>query len=47
MRTTKQSHVQMRLVTIPLLEAFQAVIPILFEDIFPLASQAENLKKGG
>lgn len=46
MRTTKESHPQMRQVTIPLLEEFQSKIPILYEDIFPEAKQSENLKKG-
>lgn len=46
MRTSKESHPQMRQVTVPLLEAFKATIPILFEDISPLASQSENLRKG-
>jgi len=45
MRTTKQAHPQMREVTIPLLEEFQAKIPILYEDIVPLSTQAENLRK--
>jgi len=46
MRTTKEAHPQMREVTIPLLEQFKATIPILYEDIEPLASQGENLRKG-
>lgn len=46
MRTTKESHPQMREVTIPLLEEFKAKIPIFYEDIEPLAKQADNLKKG-
>ncbi len=45
MRTTKEAHPQMREVTIPLLEQFKATIPILYEDIEPLATQRENLKK--
>lgn len=45
MRTTKESHPQMRQVTIPLLAEFQAKVPILFEDIEPLTRQADNLKK--
>lgn len=40
MRTTKESHPQMRQVTIPLLAEFQAVIPMLFDDITPNESQA-------
>lgn len=46
MRTTKEAHPQMRQVTIPLLEEFKAKIPILFEDIEPLARQADNARKG-
>lgn len=46
MRTTKEAHPQMRQVTIPLLKQFQELIPILYEDIEPMAKQADNLKKG-
>ena len=46
MRTTKEAHPQMRQVTIPLLKEFQAKIPILFEDIEPLARQVDNIGKG-
>jgi len=46
MRTTKEAHPQMREVTIPLLDQFKTTIPILYEDIEPLASQGENLRKG-
>jgi thymidylate synthase (FAD) len=45
MRTTKESHPQMRQVTIPLLAEFQAKIPILFEDIEPNSKQSEAIKK--
>ena len=45
MRTTKESHPQMREVTIPLLECFKARIPLLFDDIAPGARQADNMKK--
>jgi thymidylate synthase (FAD) len=44
MRTTKEAHPQMRVVTIPLLREFQEKIPILFEDIEPLAKQSESMK---
>jgi thymidylate synthase (FAD) len=40
MRTTKETHPQMRQVTIPLLEQFQKTIPLLFDDITPNESQA-------
>ncbi|HET9131160.1 MAG TPA: FAD-dependent thymidylate synthase [Terriglobia bacterium] len=46
MRTTREAHPQMRQVTIPLLEQFKASIPILFEDIEPMARQVENIAKG-
>lgn len=45
MRTSREAHPQMRQVTIPLLEEFQAKIPILYEDIEPNAKQSDNLKK--
>ena len=45
MRTTKEAHPQMRDVTIPLLAEFKAKIPILYEDIEPLAKQNDNLRK--
>jgi len=46
MRTTKEAHPQMRQVTIPLLLELQEKIPILFEDIEPMAKQSESMKKG-
>lgn len=46
MRTTKEAHPQMREVTIPLLDEFKAKIPIFYEDIEPLAKQADNIQKG-
>jgi thymidylate synthase (FAD) len=45
MRTTREAHPQMRQITIPLLAEFQAKIPVLFEDIEPEGTQADNLKK--
>jgi thymidylate synthase (FAD) len=45
MRTTKEAHPQMRQVTIPLLAEFKAKIPILFDDIEPMAKQAESMKR--
>jgi thymidylate synthase (FAD) len=41
MRTTTETHPQMREVTIPLLKEFQDFIPILYDDIIPNRSQAE------
>jgi len=46
MRTTKEAHPQMRQVTIPLLAEFKAKIPILFDDIEPMAKQSEGMRKG-
>jgi thymidylate synthase (FAD) len=46
MRTTKETHPQFREVSIPLLQEFQEKIPILFEDLTPLAKQADNIAKG-
>lgn len=46
MRTTKEAHPQMREVTIPLLAEFQSKIPILFDDIEPMAKQSESMRKG-
>jgi thymidylate synthase (FAD) len=46
MRTTKEAHPQMREVTLPLLSEFQQKIPILFDDIEPMAKQSESMKKG-
>jgi thymidylate synthase (FAD) len=44
MRTTKETHPQMREVTVPLLDEIKKVIPIIFEDIEPGALQRDNLK---
>ena len=46
MRTSKESHPQMRQVTIPLLEEFKNKIPILYDDIVPNSRQVDNLKLG-
>ncbi len=45
MRTTKESHPQMREVTIPLLAQFQSSIPLLYDDIAPNSRQIENMRK--
>lgn len=44
MRTSKEAHPQMRQVSIPLLEEFQAKIPMLFDDILPLSRQIDNMR---
>lgn len=46
MRTTKETHPQMRELTIPLLGQFQLTIPLLYDDIEPLARQSDNLCRG-
>ena len=45
MRTTKETHPQMRQITIPLLVEFKEKIPLLYDDIEPEETQKENLKK--
>lgn len=45
LRTTKESHPQMRELTIPLLREFQEKIPIFFDDIEPEITQREAMKK--
>jgi len=45
MRTSKETHPDFRRVTIPLLEQFQQLIPILYEDITPNQRQIDNLKE--
>lgn len=45
MRTTAESHPQMRQVTVPLLAEFQKAIPILYEDIEPMSKQAEQMRR--
>jgi thymidylate synthase (FAD) len=45
MRTTKETHPDVRRVTIPLLAQFQERIPILFDDIVPLQKQSIALSK--
>lgn len=45
MRCTKETHPQMRQVTIPLLAEFQSKIPLLYDDIVPMESQAIAIAK--
>lgn len=45
MRTTVETQVDMRRITIPLLAQFKERIPILFDDIEPMATQRKNLEK--
>lgn len=44
MRTTKETHPDFREVTIPLLGEVKCRVPLLFDDIIPMSSQAENLR---
>ena len=45
MRSTKETHPAMKDVIIPLLEEFQAKIPLLYNDIEPNQRQVDNLRK--
>lgn len=45
MRTSKETHPELRRVTVPLLKEIQQNIPLLFDDIEPNERQIENLKK--
>jgi thymidylate synthase (FAD) len=45
MRTTRQTHPDFRRITIPMLAEFQKVVPLLYNDITPEATQRANLEK--
>lgn len=45
MRTSKETHPDFRRITIPMLEEFKKVIPLLYDDIEPNARQIDNAKK--
>lgn len=45
MRTTKETHPDLRRVTIPLLKEFQEKVPILYEDVVPGEKQSVSLSK--
>lgn len=45
MRTSKETHPDFRRVTVPLLEDFKKLIPLLYDDIELNARQIDNLKK--
>lgn len=45
MRTTQETHPDMRRVTIPLLAQFKDRIPLLYDDIEPMMTQRGNLEK--
>src|SRR3990167_2828581 len=44
MRTSRETHPQMKQVSIPLLHEFQAKIPLLFDDIVPEQRQADAMR---
>lgn len=44
MRTTKETHPDFREVTLPLLEEMKVRVPLLYDDITTMSSQAENLR---
>jgi len=44
-RTSRESHPDMRRVTIPLLAVFKQRIPLLYDDIEPESRQIDNFKK--
>jgi thymidylate synthase (FAD) len=45
MRTSKETHPDMRRITTPMLDEIQKRIPLLYADIVPEERQIENLKK--
>jgi thymidylate synthase (FAD) len=45
MRTTQETHPQMKQITIPLLVQFQERIPLLYQDIEPDTKQSESMKR--
>lgn len=44
MRTTKETHPEMRRIIIPLLAKFKEFIPLLYDDIVPEARQRDNMR---
>lgn len=45
-RTSKEAHPQIREIASDLLRQFQAIIPVLYDDIFPGERQAANFRLG-
>jgi thymidylate synthase (FAD) len=45
MRTSRETHMDFKAVTVPMLAELQRCIPLLFADIEPHARQVDNLKK--
>lgn len=44
-RVTKETHPDFKAVTIPMLEEFKKLIPIIFDDVEPNIRQADSLRK--
>lgn len=44
-RTTKETHPDFRRVSVPMLEQFKQIVPILYDDIQPEARQIDNARK--
>lgn len=45
MRTTKETHPDLRRVTIPMLAEFQKIVPLLYDDIVPEEKQSISLSR--
>jgi thymidylate synthase (FAD) len=45
MRTSKETHPDFKRITIPMLEEFKKIVPLLYDDIEPNARQIDNLRK--
>ncbi len=45
MRTSSETHPDFKRISIPMLSEFQKVVPLLYDDIHPEASQRSNLEK--
>jgi len=45
MRTSRETHVQMKEVSVPLLMQFKSKIPLLYDDIIPESRQIDNMNK--
>ena len=44
MRTTKETHPDMKRITIPMLQKFKEVVPMLYDDIAPESRQIDNMR---
>jgi thymidylate synthase (FAD) len=45
MRTSRETHPELRRITIPMLEEFKKRVPLLYDDILPEERQIDNLRK--